>query len=92
MQITVEYAAQIKRAAGTPRDDIELESPATLADVVAAIAVKRGDALRGTLLSAQSTVHPSILIFVGDNQVRDAMDHPVQDGDVVTFLSPISGG
>ena len=92
MQVTVEYAGQVKRAAGVAGDVVELESPATLADVVAEIAKLRGEALQGTLLRERSELHPSILIFVGDRQVRDAADHSMSDGDVVTFLSPISGG
>ncbi len=92
MKINVEYAAHVKRAAGVRGDEVELDSPATLADVVAEIAKLRGEALSGTLLTVDCALHPSILVFVGDRQVRNAADHQISDGDVVTFLSPISGG
>lgn len=92
MKITVEYAAQVKRAAGVSGDTLELGAGATLADVVAEIAGKRGDVLTGSLLTDDAAIHPSILTFVGDQQVRDAAGHAMSDGDVVTFLSPISGG
>lgn len=92
MKINVEYAAQVKRAVGVSRDVVELDPPATLADVIAEIAKQRGDALTGTLLTAEAALHPSILAFVGDRQVRDASAHAMSEGDVVTFLSPISGG
>ncbi|GAB4140730.1 MAG: hypothetical protein Tsb009_10190 [Planctomycetaceae bacterium] len=92
MKVTVEYAAQIKRAAGVSRDELEFESDVTLAGVFSRIFELRGESLQGTLFTEDGCVHSSILVFVGDTQVRDAENHPVPDGSVITFLSPISGG
>ena len=92
MRVTVEYAAQIKRAVGVPGDEFEFENSATLAELVRKIADLRGDALQGTLFTDEGKLHLSILVFVGDLQVRDSENQSLSDGDVVTFLSPISGG
>lgn len=92
MKIRVEYAAQIKQAAGTASESIEVDAPCSVQQVVERIAEAHGEPLKSLLYDGSGTLHPSILLFVRDNQVR--RDHHVQltDNDVVTLLSPISGG
>ncbi|MFQ5730598.1 MAG: MoaD/ThiS family protein [Planctomycetaceae bacterium] len=92
MQINVEYSAQVKRAAGVGRERVELAGPATLGDLAACVADLHGDELKAVLLDGDGNVHPSILVFVGDEQVRAGDGCALADGDVVAFLSPISGG
>lgn len=92
MQITVEYSAQVKRAAGVPRETFELPDGATLAALVAEIGKRRGTELNGLLLADDGSLHPSILAFVGEKQIRGDEDRPLNDGESVAFLSPISGG
>lgn len=92
MLIDVEYSAQLKRAAGTGRETIELESPAMLRDLVLLIAERHGDALKPMLLDGNADLHPSILVFVNDEQCRDVADRELQSNDTVAFLPPISGG
>ncbi len=92
MQITVEYAAQIKRAAGRAAEIFECDSPCTVEDVLYRVADRHGEALRPLLFDTDRRLHPSILLFVGDSQIRPDQPHPLQDRDVLTILSPISGG
>jgi sulfur-carrier protein len=92
MQITVEYAAQLKRAAGTGREIVELGPAATLSELVQRVAERHGDALKPLLLDASGGLHPSILVFVNDEQCRDAAGRALKDGDTVALLPPISGG
>jgi MoaD family protein len=92
MQITVEYAAQLKRAAGVGRETVELAPSATLRDLVHHAAERHGDALQAVLLDASRGLHPSILVFVNDEQCRDPAGRELTDGDTVAFLPPISGG
>ena len=92
MQITVEYSAQLKRAAGTGAETIELADGATLNDLVAAVVAKHDDALQAILVGEGGGVHPSILVFVNDQQIRNDDNCDLTDGTTVAFLSPISGG
>jgi len=92
MKVTVEYTAQVKRAAGIGAEELELDADSSIRDLVAHIADAHGDPLRGILLDAAEEVHPSLLLFVGDNQVRPGDSAPLSDRDIVTILSPISGG
>jgi len=92
MKITVEYAAQIKRAAAVGSEQYDVDVSCTLDGLVDQIATRHGDDLRSLLLDDQGHVQRSLLIFVGDNQVRADDDTPLQNHCVVSFLSPISGG
>ena len=92
MVVTVEYTAQLKRAAGKTRRDFELDDSGTLIDLVNAIADRHGDELARMLLAADGSPQSTIIPFVGDDQNRwDAAD-ALRDGVTVTLLAPISGG
>jgi molybdopterin converting factor small subunit len=92
MKVTVEYAAQIKQAAGRAAEELEIEPSTTVQDLALQLAERHGAALRQLLLSGDGGLSRSILLFVGNEQVRPESPHPLRDRDVVTILSPISGG
>ncbi len=92
MNVTVEYAAQVKKAAGIASEQLEIAENATVQEVVLQVAETRGQALADLILDGAGGIHPSILLFVGDDQV--AWDPPValRERDTLTILSPVSGG
>jgi molybdopterin converting factor small subunit len=91
MKVEVRYAAQVRHAAGRAAEVIELEGPCSAAELVARLALSR-PALRGLLLGEGGGLQPSLLLFVGDEQVDPGGARPLRDGDVVTVLSPMAGG
>ncbi len=92
MTVTVEYAAQVRTVAGVSSEAIEPDGPSTLQSVVNEVANRHGDAMRTLLFKDDGTLHPSILLFLGDDQLHWDGDAPVDDGAVLTILSPVSGG
>jgi molybdopterin converting factor small subunit len=92
MHITVEYAAQIKRAAGLSVETFECHSPCTVRDILDRVAQRHGESLSLLLFDEDRKLHPSILLFLGDSQVRPDEPRELQDHDTLTILSPISGG
>jgi molybdopterin converting factor small subunit len=92
MQITVEYAAQIKRAAGKASESFNFHAPCSVQVVLRKVAERHGDPLETLLFDVDRRLHPSILLFVGDAQVRWDQSIELKDRDVLTILSPISGG
>lgn len=92
MRVTVEYAAQLRQAAGTSREELELDPGCTLADLVRRVAAAHGGPLEPLLLDAAGDPRRSVLLFVGDDQVRGDTPVELQNGDSVTLLSPVSGG
>ncbi|MEZ6044439.1 MAG: MoaD/ThiS family protein [Planctomycetaceae bacterium] len=92
MHITIEYVAQIKRAAGTGKETVELSDGATLKETLSSLAEKHGDPLAGMLLAADGNPINSLLIFLGEDQVRIEENPVLAEGAVLTISTPISGG
>lgn len=92
MNITVEYAAQVKKAAGIAAETLDVPDATTAQDIVRQVADAHGAALSELILDAEGRLHPSILMFVGDDQIAWDTALTLQNSDVVTILSPVSGG
>jgi molybdopterin converting factor small subunit len=92
MQIAVHYLAQIKQAAGTACEEIEVEHPCGVQDFVGRLADRHGAPLRHLLIGADGRLQPTILLFVGTEQVSPEEHVELKDRDVVTLLSPVAGG
>ena len=92
MKVTVEYAAQVKQAAGVGSETIELNDGCSVQELVSRVAELHGEPLKRLILDAGGKLHPSILLFVGDDQVRSDSQVTLHESDVVTLLSPVSGG
>jgi molybdopterin converting factor small subunit len=92
MQITIEYTAQLRRAAGISVETLEVAETVTLLDVARAVVSRRGDELGRLLLDAEGRLQRSVLTFVQDEQVSADSPAPLCDGQTVTFAAPISGG
>lgn len=92
MKLTVRFAAQAREAAGAAQVTVDLDGAATVRDLVLALAARHGEPLRKLLLKAEGTPHPSLLVFVGDEQVRVDDPRALRAGDTVCVMTPISGG
>ncbi len=92
MPITLQYETLLKRAAGVRSETVDVDGPQDVRDLIVQIAGRRGDPLQSLLVDAAGEVRSSVLIFVGDRQVAAGDSPPLRDGDVVTLMSPISGG
>ncbi|MDA0282051.1 MAG: MoaD/ThiS family protein [Planctomycetota bacterium] len=92
MVVTVEYTAQLKRAAGTAREEFELSESSTLLDLVNAITDRHGEELTRMLKSPDGTPQSTVIPFIGDDQARWSASTALRDGVTITLLSPISGG
>ncbi|MFK7776730.1 MAG: MoaD/ThiS family protein [Gimesia sp.] len=92
MKIVVEYTAQVKKAAGIGREEFEINKGTTLQDLVKEVAEHHGPSLKTILFPDSDELHPSILIFVSNEQVLWEEPLTLESHNVVTILSPISGG
>lgn len=92
MTVVLEYTAQLKRAAGTAREELTLPAGATLSAALSLAGAQHGDDFRRLLLDDTGRRLPTLLVFHCDRQVSAAADPPLADGDTVTVLSPMSGG
>jgi molybdopterin converting factor small subunit len=92
MKIAVRYMAQLRTAAGCAAELVEMDAAASPADLMVRLAERHGQPLAGLLLDADHQAQPTVLLFVGDEQVRADQPFALHDGDAVTLLSPMAGG
>ena len=92
MKVTVNYLAQLKQASGIPSENLVLEHPCSVKELAIQLAEKHGEPLRSFLLNSTGGLSNSILVLVGDTQIHWDQPIPVQEGDVISFMSPIAGG
>lgn len=92
MQVTVEYTAQIRRAAGVSSEQYLVEDGCTVDALLRRIADRHGSELSRFLTTEAGEPQPTLLAFVADSQLRWGEPTPLEDGQTVTLLSPISGG
>lgn len=91
MQITIQYSAQARNLVGKASEVIDLDGPRSIRDVLVQLGQKHAD-LRRLLLTEQGGPHPSLLLFVGEEQVDANAARMLQAGDVLCILPPIAGG
>ena len=93
MRITVHYMGQVKHAAGVSSgQEIDVPSSCSVLECLRLLTNRPDDRLRHFLLDDSGQLQRTILLFAGDQQVQDAERTMLRDGDVLTVLSPISGG
>jgi molybdopterin converting factor small subunit len=92
MKVAVHYLAQLKQAAGIATESVTLDGPCFLQTLLTHLAERHGEAFRRVLLNPVGGLQESILLFVGEEQVRWETPVDLKDGDVVTILAPMAGG
>ncbi|MCH2212013.1 MAG: MoaD/ThiS family protein [Fuerstiella sp.] len=92
IQITVQYEAQAGRAAGTSTETVEVSDTCCVADCIRQVADAHGEQLRTVLLTAAGEVQPSLLVFLNDVQIIRHADSLLNQSDILTLMTPISGG
>ncbi|MEK6236922.1 MAG: MoaD/ThiS family protein [Planctomycetales bacterium] len=92
MNVTVKYMSQLKAAVGVGQEQLPLDAPCSIQELLNQLLDRHGDSLRRALCDGAGNIQKTILVCVGDRQVP--LDDPelVGDGDEVTLLTPISGG
>lgn len=92
MQITVQYEAQARRAAGIASETVEVADRCSVSDCIRQVADTAGEPLKPILIDAAGAVQPSLLTFLNDVQIMRSNDRLLAAGDTLTLMTPISGG
>jgi molybdopterin converting factor small subunit len=90
MRVTIEYFGPAREAAGTACEEIDCEPPCSAQDLATRIARDRGGRLAALVLR-DDRLSAVMLLAVNDRQVA-AEPVPLQDGDVISIIPPVSGG
>ncbi|EDM28639.1 hypothetical protein LNTAR_08719 [Lentisphaera araneosa HTCC2155] len=91
MNYKIKLWGQLKQKAGKEFIHMESIEELNIQDIVLRIC-EMEPSLSEVLLKSSSSIHPSILIFVNDNQYEHDKQSPIKKSDPITFMSPIAGG
>lgn len=92
MQITIQYESQARRAAGIGSETIDVAESSSVGDCIRAVANAHGEKLKPILVDSDGEIQATLLVFLNDNQIIRDADRPLAAGDVLTLMTPISGG
>jgi len=94
MQVTVNYEAQLRMAAGINTETLEVADQCNLLELLHQLAAVRGTTLADRLLTANGHPQPGILLFVNEQPIpaAAAATRTLDSNDVILLYPPISGG
>lgn len=92
MKIGIKYFAQIKKEAGRPSDEIELQPEATLHNCITEISRKNSSGFKNILFAESGEYRDAVVLVVNGVQVRYDENPSMNDGDELLLMSPIAGG
>jgi molybdopterin converting factor small subunit len=93
MQVTIQYESQVRRAAGIRSETIEVpDDSRSMSDCIRTVAAAHGGELKSILVNADGEVQPTLLVFLNDSQIVRGTESMLSDGDILTLMTPISGG
>ena len=92
MLVHVRFDSQVRRLAGCDRISVEVDSAASLEQVVQKVATEGTEQLRSTLLEDQNSLRSSILVFLNDVLIAKGQPIELQEGTELTLTTLISGG
>ena len=94
MRIRVQYMAQLRTVIGQAEEELEFATGASLAEVIAHLALSRRREAASFLLTPRGELQPSLLLAINRTAISpaDVGATPLQCGDVLTLMPPIAGG
>lgn len=92
--VTVKYFTTLRELAGCMEENVEIESGASLADLIGKIATKYGKEAKYYLYHDREKIDPSIYFLVNgsDARLQEGTNTKLKDSDIVAIIPPISGG
>lgn len=92
MKVTFKYYAQVRQAAGTESETVDLEKDTGVAGAVAGLSKKHGDAFRAVVQDDAGNLRPVNIILVNGMPADPAAGPKLSEGDEVSIFSPVAGG
>ncbi len=90
--VHVRFDSQVRRLAGCNRISVDVDTSATLQQIIQRVAEVGTEQLRTTLLDDQQSLRSSILVFLNDDLVSKEQLLVLHDGSELTLTTLISGG
>ncbi len=92
MQVTINYFAQVRQAAGVESERLALDDGADIQAALSELAGQHGDDFRALVLDQAGAVRPGLLTLLNGQSVPGRQRHPLADGDEISLISAVAGG
>ena len=92
MTVTINYKGQIATEAGKESEDLHLNEPLPLIEILQALSEKAADAVDDFIFDEKRMPRRSLLVVVNDEQVIDFQNTIIKEDCVISLLPPIAGG
>ena len=92
MQITLNYLAQVRRAAGVETERIAAGDAADIRSVLVEAAGRHGPEFRALILDESGHIRPSVMVLVNGVPADREKPHVLSGGDTVSILTAMAGG
>lgn len=92
MNIQIEFLAQLGVVAGGRRRTVEVPDACSAQDAIREALAEDTEDLRTLVLDGEGVLRPSMLVFVGDEQLDWSQPTSLQPDDTIVLAPPIAGG
>ena len=92
MNVTFLYFAQVRAAAGTDAEKIDLPDGADLKAAMSAAVEIHGEALGALVIDGDGAIQASLLVLVNGLPADRSGSAALKDGDQISLLSAVAGG
>lgn len=96
MNVCIEFEAELRQLAGTDRITADLPEGSSVHSALQSAASASDSQITSRIFDEDGELRPSLLIFVNDQPLGPGPGpgtrQPLQDGDRILLLPPISGG
>lgn len=92
MKVTMNYFAQVRKAAGVPSEQLELVEGADTLAAIRTAADRHGEDFRALVLTEKDQARAGLLILVNSVPAPPGTRRDLREGDEVAVFTPVSGG
>ena len=92
MDIKIYYKGQLSMYVDSSIENITLESPISLLDLIKNLSAKKDREFRNLIFDSQNKIRGSLMIAINNNQVVELSETIIDKDCEITLLPPIAGG
>lgn len=92
MDIKIYYKGQLSMYVDSSIENITLESPISLLDLIKNLSAKKDREFRNLIFDSQNKLRGSLMIAINNNQVVELSETIIDKDCEITLLPPIAGG
>jgi MoaD family protein len=92
MKISFEYFAQVRKATGTEKEELDLAEGTELQAALDSAAGKHGADFRSLVLDDSGSLRPSMIVLINGQATKRDEARKLAEGDSIALLSAVAGG